>query len=176
MSELKFNVAQLLRENVGAKRHHDFDDPRLPLTKEWTMAPVAGHVKFTRTKSGVWVSTEAAGNVNQVCVRCLTEYQQPIAVNFDEEFHSKIHVTLGTPLPKPEADDAFMIDENHLLDVGDAIREYALLELPLAPLCKEDCKGICPHCGANRNENPCECVDQSVDERMAALKQLLKDS
>jgi uncharacterized protein len=173
MSDLQFNVAQLLRENVGARRQYEFNDPSLPLSDELTLVPLDGHVKFTRTKSGVLATAKASGAVIQTCGRCLTDYQQPISVAFDEEFFATIHVTMGTPLPKPDVDDAFVIDENHMLDLGNAIREYTLLALPIAPVCREDCQGLCPHCGVNRNESPCSCIEEITDERMAALRKLL---
>ncbi|GIV98327.1 MAG: hypothetical protein KatS3mg057_2984 [Herpetosiphonaceae bacterium] len=173
MTDLRFNVAQFLREHVGARRQYDFDEPALPLSDELLLAPLRGHAKFTRTKNGVLVAAQAEGKVRQVCGRCLIEYDEQIRAEFEEEFFSTVHVTLGTPLPKPEENDVFLIDENHLLDLGEAIREYALLALPIAPVCSDICQGLCPLCGTNRNENPCECVDQTVDERMAILKRLL---
>ena len=57
-----------------------------------------------------------------------------------------------------------------------AIREYALIELPMQPLCRTDCKGICPICGADRNTEECRCQDEETDDRFAALKALLDDN
>lgn len=173
MSDLRFNVAQLLQEHVGGTRQHEFDDPVLALGEGLEMRPVRGKVKLTRTKSGVLAHASAEGEVVVECVRCLTGYAQPVEVEFDEEYHATVNVTTGTPLPEPEDDEAFRINSNHLLDLGNAIREYALLALPIAPTCREDCRGLCPHCGTNLNEASCDCVDEVVDDRLAALKSLL---
>lgn len=174
MSDLRFNVAQLLQEYVGATRQHTFNDPQLALGDGLSLSPVDGEVKFIRTKNGVLAQTTAAGDVELECVRCLTNYKQPVEVAFDEEYHATVHPTSGVPLPAPEDDDTFRINSSHLLDLGDAIREYALLALPIAPTCREDCRGLSIS-GVNLNEEPEHTTDadEAVDERLAALKQLL---
>ncbi|HEY1014305.1 MAG TPA: DUF177 domain-containing protein [Herpetosiphonaceae bacterium] len=173
MSDLRFNVSQLLQEHVGGTRQHEFDDPALALGDGLEMRPVRGQVKLTRTKSGVLAHARAEGEVVLNCARCLTDYQQPVEVTFDEEYHATVNVTTGVPLAEPEDEESFRINSSHLLDLGDAIREYALLALPIAPTCREGCRGMCPHCGTNLNEASCDCVDEVVDERLAALKHLL---
>jgi uncharacterized protein len=91
-----------------------------------------------------------------------------------DEFHSRIDVTTGTPLPQPDEEDPFYLDELHMADVGEMLREYVLLELPMQPLCRPDCRGLCPECGADLNVEQCSCGSTSVDERFAALRALLK--
>ena len=175
MTDLKFNVAQLLREEVCARREYDFEEAALPLDAETMLRQVVGRVRFTRTASGVLGDVEARGVVEMACMRCLNPSMQTVAVGFRDEFHSKIEVNTGLPLPEPQEDDPFYITENHLVDLEEAIREYALIELPMQPLCRPDCKGICPICGADRNTEECGCQDEETDERFAALKALLKD-
>jgi uncharacterized protein len=58
------------------------------------------------------------------------------------------------------------------LELNDVLREEILLALPMQRVCREDCKGICPVCGQNRNQNECRCHTETVDDRWAALKQL----
>jgi uncharacterized protein len=173
MTDLKFNVAQLLREEVGARREYEFTEAALPLDEEVTLRQIEGRVRFTRTASGVLGDAETSGVVEMPCMRCLSSSTQAITVQFRDEFHSRIEVNTGLPLPKPEEEDPFYITENHLVDLGEAIREYALLALPMQPLCKPDCKGICPNCGADRNIEECRCQTEEGDDRFAALKALL---
>jgi len=175
MTDLKFNVAQLLREEVGARREYEFSEEALPLDEDMTLRQIDGQVRFTRTASGVLGDVEASGTVEMPCMRCLNPSTQAISVQFRDEFHSKIEVNTGFPLPKPEEEDPFYITENHLVDLGEAIREYALLALPMQPLCRPDCKGICPSCGADRNSEECGCQVEESDDRFAALKALLDD-
>ena len=100
MSDLRFNVAQLLQEYVGATRQHTFNDPQLALGDGLSLSPVEGGVKFTRTKNGVLAHATAAGDVELECVRCLTNYKQPVEVASDEEYHATVHPTSGIPLPE----------------------------------------------------------------------------
>ena len=62
--------------------------------------------------------------------------------------------------------------EGEGLELNDVLREQVLLALPMQRVCREDCKGICPECGQNRNQNECHCQTVSADDRWAALKQL----
>jgi uncharacterized protein len=175
MTDLKFNVAQLLREEVGARREYEFTEAALPLDDETTLRQISGWVRFTRTPSGVLGDIVARGGVDMPCMRCLNLATQPITLQFRDEFHSKIEVNTGIALPKPDEEDPFYITENHLVDLEEAIREYALIELPMRPLCKLDCQGICPTCGADRNTEECRCRDEESDDRFAALKALLEE-
>lgn len=173
-TDLKFNVAQLLREYIGAWRKYDFAEPVLPLDGPIEMRDLVGQVRFTRTASGVLVDARARGTVTLECIRCLNPAVQSIEVSFRDEFHSRIDVNTGVPLPKPDEDDPFFLDELHLADVGEALREYSLLELPMQPLCRPDCRGLCPTCGTDLNVEQCSCAETSVDERFEALRALLK--
>ena len=60
------------------------------------------------------------------------------------------------------------------LELNDVLREFVLLALPMQKLCNENCKGICPVCGQNRNQNECRCQNAADDNRWAALKELRK--
>jgi uncharacterized protein len=175
MTDLKFNVAQLLREEIGGKRSYEFTEESLPLDEETTLTQIEGNVRFTRTASGVLGEANVRGVVEMLCTRCLNPATPSIELHFRDEFHSKIEVNTGVPLPAPDEEDPFFISESHLVDLGEAIREYALLELPMQPLCNAECKGLCPTCGADLNAGPCDCQPDENDERFAALKTLLEE-
>ena len=176
MTDLKFNVAQLLREEIGGRRNYTFAEDALSLDDETTLRQLDGKVRFTRTVTGVLADVDARGVVEMPCIRCLNPSQQQVDLHFRDEFHSKVEVTTGAPLPKPDEEDPFYIDESHLLDLGEAIREYALLELPMQPLCRAGCKGLCPNCGADLNLGDCGCTLDEGDDRFSALRSLLTDN
>lgn len=176
MSEYRFNVAQLLQELVGATRHYELDDDNLDLGDGQRVRDITGHIRLTRTQNGVLADVDPHGFLEVECGRCLTHIVQPLDFPFSEEFYQTVVVHTGARLPKPEDPDTFMIDETHKLDLADPMREYALLNVPMLPLCREDCKGLCPQCGANLNEGPCDCDTEEVDDRLAALKHLLDQS
>ena len=72
-----------------------------------------------------------------------------------------------------DAEDAVGLAEyrDEKIDLGEVVREQLYLALPMKPLCQEDCKGLCPVCGVNRNRETCTCQQEWVDPRMAALKE-----
>lgn len=173
VTDLRFNVAQLLREEIGGRRSYTFNEAVLPLDENVALRGLEGSVRFTRTASGVLADVEAEGVVETQCIRCLAPANAPVEISFRDEFHSVVEVNTGAALPKPDEDDPFFISESHLLDLGEALREYALIAMPMQPLCREDCKGLCPTCGADRNEGPCDCAEDTGDSRFDVLKKLL---
>jgi uncharacterized protein len=134
MTYLKFNVAQLLREEMGSRRDYSFSEEALDLDETLRLRAIEGRVRFTRTATGVWANVKAQGVVRMTCVRSLEEFDQPLSVAFSDQFHSVIDVFTGGTMPAPIEDDPFFLDELHMADIGEAIREYALLELPLNPV------------------------------------------
>ncbi len=104
------------------------------------------------------------------CGRCLTHFDHPIDSRFDVTFSSRSEDE--DELELTEADLEVIHLQGDSVDLVELVREQVLLEVPIAPLCADGCKGICPHCGANLNQGPCAC-NEAVDPRFAALKKLL---
>jgi uncharacterized protein len=134
MADLKFNVAQLLREEMGARRDYDFTEPALKLDEQLTLREISGTVRFTRTATGVWANVKAQGVVRLTCVRSLEEFDYPLELAFADQFHSVVDIFTGSGLPQPIEDDPFLLNELHMADIGEALRAYTLLELPLNPV------------------------------------------
>jgi uncharacterized protein len=72
-------------------------------------------------------------------------------------------------LPSPEEPSAFTIDEHHILDLTEGIRQYALMAIPMKPLCNKDCAGLCQKCGQNLNQGKCNCPAEEIDPRWSKL-------
>lgn len=134
MTDLKFNVAQLLREEMGSRRDYTFTEGSLPLDEALQLRDISGSVRFTRTATGVWANVKARGVVRLTCVRSLEEFNYEVSVEFSDQFHSVIDVFTGSGLPPPIEEDPFFLNELHMADIGEALREYTLLELPLNPV------------------------------------------
>lgn len=106
------------------------------------------------------------------CARCLEPVDLPVERSFDllyrplgtDSGHKELSVT------DAEAEIGYYQGEGLLLE--DALREQVLLAVPLKAICREDCKGLCPHCGSNLNESQCACSDEVEDPRWAALKDI----
>lgn len=100
----------------------------------------------------------------QECSRCLKPVNTQLCVDIQEQF---------SRLPfegEDEETHRFYGDE---IDVSGALRENILLNLPAKPLCFPDCRGLCPHCGIDRNVESCQCSPKSVDPRLAILEKLI---
>ena len=157
---MQINVAQLLKQATGASRSYEVDDT-FNLEKEGA-CPVQGEVKLIRTGKGILVKGSFSGKTSLICSRCLTSFDYPLALNIEEEFLPSTDVTSGSPLSLPEDLSIFTIDEHHVLDLSEAMRQYALLTMPMKPLCHPNCAGLCPQCGANLNQGACRCMPLSL--------------
>jgi len=107
------------------------------------------------------------------CSRCLEEYTQPVGADFDLLYVPHVENT-GEGEREIEDDDlttAYYRDEQ--IDLGQLVREQLYLALPMKPLCREQCRGLCPECGTNLNTGDCACAREWADPRLAALKSLL---
>jgi len=125
-----------------------------------------------RTQRSILVKCRLRAEVELGCSRCLSRFRQPLKIKFEEEYFPTVDIESGVPLPPPEEASNFTIDEHHVLDTTEAVRQYALLAVPMKPLCRPDCAGLCPRCGQNLNHGPCGCPAADIDPRWSALTKL----
>jgi uncharacterized protein len=186
--DMEFNVAQLMKEGVGAKRSYEFGAPELQLSDPLPGDPappvarnVQGRIQLTGLR-GQWRATgRAEADVELQCGRCLEPFTAHISAPLDELFKQTFDVVSGAPLPGEAApvddeDEVFEIDHNHHVDLTEPVRQALLVALPMRPLHDEACKGLCPTCGANLNVTQCDCPTEEADPRFAALSLLLADA
>lgn len=173
---MQFNVAQLLKQPVGAKREYEIDEPLGELDPDLVpVAPIKGKLRFVRTHDGVLVTGQLATVLEVNCNRCLEAFDLPVSIEIEEGFKSTIDLRTGAYLPVTDEDEAAtLIDEHHIIDLREVVRQDLLLALPIHPLCREACRGLCPTCGANLNEEACECEPETVDQRWGALADLFE--
>lgn len=169
-----FNVSGLVQEGIGATRTYDIDD--VLESEERQPEAVAGSVELLRTKDGVLVRAHLRLVEPEVCSRCLEPLQETLAIEFEEEFLTTVDVRSGRPVAEPIDEEAFRIDENHMLDLTEAIRQYREASVAMQPLCRPDCRGLCPRCGQDLNQGDCACNAAPVDNRWSALAGLLPNS
>ena len=98
------------------------------------------------------------------CVRCLKEFSNPLNLELTELYAFN---------EKSVSDSGLIIPDDAQIDLESLIREYALLEIPINPICKPDCKGLCPTCGQDLNVADCGHRPEQNDSPFAALKDLL---
>ncbi len=160
------NVAQLLQEEIGATRECEVDTE---VGVAGGPSPVRGRVTLTRTDRGILVQGRMETEIGLTCSRCLAQSRLPISLDIAEEYFPTTDVMSGAAVPVPDGPDSFTIDENHVIDMTEAIRQYAEMKVPMKPLCRDSCAGICPSCGRNLNEGGCDCRRQEADPRWAVL-------
>jgi uncharacterized protein len=168
---MEINVSQQLKENIGTVREYEVSDST-DIVGIGASSPVAGSVKLTRTNRGILVQGTLQTRIPVECSRCLKVFDYPLTLNIEEEYFPVIDVNSGTPIEIPDDVDGFTIDEHHILDLSEAIRQNALLAIPMKVLCRKDCAGICQDCGKSLNEGPCDCDTEKIDPRWAKLAKL----
>ncbi len=168
---IQINVSKLLKEPTGSTRNYEIDGV-VDITGG-VGSKVQGEVRLMRVNRGILAKGTLCAEVEITCSRCLSSFSSPLTLNIEEEYFPIIDVSSGTPLSLPGELGSFTIDEHHVLDLTEAIRQYALLAVPMKPLCREDCAGLCPGCGRNLNQGGCDCPPQEADPRWAKLKNLV---
>ncbi|MBN1265023.1 MAG: DUF177 domain-containing protein [Anaerolineales bacterium] len=163
-TQLIFNVGFLLHQSRGFSRRYDFNFPSVQLADDLTLLHLDGNLTLTRSGDGLLAQGSFSSEVNLECTRCLETFLQPLEIEFSELL----------VFPAKEAEDPVLaIPESGQLDLNPLLRENFLLMIPLQPHCSEDCKGLCPICGNNLNENACYHDSEDIDPRLEVLKNLL---
>ncbi|MBN2148631.1 MAG: DUF177 domain-containing protein [Anaerolineales bacterium] len=164
-SPLRLNVGFIVAQTAGFSRDFPLSIPQIKLPPDVSLTGLVGTIRITRTPQGLLLQCAITANIATDCVRCLTPFSQPLHTNFTELYaFSKRHVT----------DSGLILPDDYQIDLTPLVREYLLLEVPIRPLCRPDCKGLCPVCGNNLNESECNHDEEAGDERLSALKDLLE--
>jgi uncharacterized protein len=151
---LQINVAQLLKDSIGATSAFDYAGP---IEIEEAQVEVSLNAALTHIDGGVLVRADIRTGLPVTCVRCLELFTSHLEFEIVEEYCQTIPVDGGGKLDVTCPPESFTIDNRHIIDLTEAVRQHALLTLPMQPLCDRDCRGICPRCGANLNRADCDC-------------------
>jgi DUF177 domain-containing protein len=169
---MEFHVAQLLREPVGAQRDYSVSE-RCDVGES---SQIDGNVTLLRTDAGILATAALHTTVEATCSRCLAPAHVPVDLSIEEEYYPAIDVVMGAAVTPPDEATPFRIDEHHILDLCEAVRQQLIIAEPMQPLCKQDCAGLCPSCGADLNAGPCQCSAGDADSRWAALRDFIQSS
>ena len=144
----------------------DLDDARL-----------VGAVNFTgeteKPDERVHVRGTVKADADIACFRCLEPVRKSLEITFDDVFVGEDHEPSEAELALEAEDLDVAIAIGGNIDLAEVVREQLLLTLTDQVLCRDDCRGLCPKCGSNRNLIDCKCIDNEVDPRWAALKDLM---
>ncbi len=151
---LRVNIGFLLNQPIGSSREIHFDYPALSLSPELEVTDFHGVAHFDRTVHGILVEGDFEAQIQTTCVRCLTGCQQKLHSTYQELYaFSRTQVT----------DSGLVLPDNANIDLATLTAEYLLIEIPISPLCKPDCKGLCPECGIDLNQSSCEHAAQAIE-------------
>ena len=179
-------AAQDVNRQIGPEAFADLKD-------DFKVVGATDVVGTVRREKGTTVILEVrvSSVIEVTCSRCLEPFTVPVYVDVTTRFvppadFAKVTEETAARTGRLKAGDADEDEdeagvEEHVLglaeyrdekiDLGEVVREQLYLALPMKPLCREDCKGLCPVCGVNRNRETCTCQQEWVDPRMAALKE-----
>ena len=142
-------------------------DERVKLTEP---AAVSGKVRLAGNE--VFVSGHIETRAQVECDRCLQPVELPVSADFALEYISGADYESSAVAELTEDELSVSVFDGETIDVDEIVKEQILLTVPTRMLCREDCKGICPECGTDRNTGECNCVTNDIDPRWAALKNL----
>ncbi len=166
MQGFKVSVAEILG-HPGSFREVSVNE-RLPEVANalvgLTEAPIRGDLRAEAVVEGILVTGPLSGVTVGSCARCLTKVSGDISVELCELF-----VAPGHEVPGEE--EAYEV-HGFEIDLEPMLRDAVVLALPLKPVCRVECKGLCASCGKDLNEGPCSCTDEEMDPRWAALSEL----
>ena len=126
-------------------------------------------IKLLRFKKKVLVDGSVKMSASLQCCRCLSDFSCPVNVEFREEYTPSDETDLKGDQELSGDELAISFYDGEDIDIAAIVKEQVLLELPMKPLCKNDCQGMCSRCGADLNEQSCNCKDDNIDPRLAPL-------
>ena len=136
---------------------------------EFTLDEVRVVCHLRRLVQTVFLDGRLETVIHMACSRCLEEAQMSVNVPFRytlmpalEDNREEVELT--------EEDLEYGVYDGEIIDCDPLIYEQIVLQIPMKVLCRDDCRGLCPQCGANLNMGVCSCTEKTVDERLAVLK------
>jgi len=125
--------------------------------------------------SQIRISGELHTRVEIACARCLEPVIEEVSRDFDLYYRPMQSISREEEVRLKLDDTEIAFFEGDGLFLTDVLAEQVLLAIPMKIICRSDCKGLCPHCGANLNSNECRCESHPGDSRMAPLARLKQD-
>ncbi len=144
---LRINVGFLVNQPIGTHRDFDFEFPVVQLAPDFELTNFKGLAHISRTPQGLLVEANFEGWLTQECVRCLEPYSHKLQMEFTELFGFRL---------RRDVEVEYTVPDSGYIDLAPLTRDYMILELPIKPVCRPDCKGLCTYCGVNLNVMTCE--------------------
>jgi uncharacterized protein len=173
---LVVNVAGLLGEVPGSHRDVAADVGAFDLGDDLVLAaPVAVVARIARTNRGLLVTGRVRTSLADTCGRCLRPLQIPLEAPIEEEVLPLVDLQSGLRLDTTAEPEVVRLTDHHELDLEPLAREAIQLAAPIAPVCRPDCRGLCPECGVDLNSGPHDHGNAPSEPRLAKLLELRID-
>jgi uncharacterized protein len=166
---LRLNVGFLLKEGPGYSREFVFDQDSTFVVEDVVISQLHGVLRLTRTRQGIVIQGTLLTHISADCMRCLTPCKLPCDIEISDLF------VYPAPPGSTISSNPYIVDDGGFVDLQPIIREEGILAVPIQALCSPDCKGLCPVCGQNLNEETCKCAVEHIDPRLSALRELLDE-
>lgn len=160
----RLNVGFIVHEEVGYKHEFPFEYEQIQIADDLDLRHFEGVATIGRTPQGLIVQADFSAETTLECVRCLNEFEYGLNWNLTELYAFN---------KKSVSESGLILPDNAHIDLQPLIREYALLEIPIKPICKPTCKGLCSVCGEDLNKTDCGHKDIVEESPFSALKDLL---
>lgn len=164
MIELK-QLFEVEGDSIPIDRFLDLSDVKLGVANPFT-EPVHLCGRLSHRAGIVSLSYTASATLHAACDRCLAPVDTPVVFRFEHTLVKQVN---------DDSNDELIVVPDLKLDLDELASSDIILELPSKVLCKEDCKGLCPTCGANLNEQICGCTHKQIDPRLEILSKLLEN-
>jgi uncharacterized protein len=162
---MRYRLSRLVAAPLGTHTTLNVQEEAPIVDDDLEVGPLQGKVQFTRVNRGIYAQGHLQTKVYLTCVRCL----EPFSYLLDFEIAERYVFS-------PQVDDeepVYLVAPDGMVDIAGPTREQIWVSLPLQPLCRPDCKGLCAQCGINLNHETCTCQEESIDSRFAILEELL---
>jgi len=170
---MKIDLTEIAR-TPGAHAAHDFEEPLKGDSDVALTEPAKGRFTVTSTGSLLVLRGSMTAEVDLACGRCLEPIVYHLEAPISEEFSTQpAALAAENETIDVEEPDRAAFKEN-ILDLTELVRQNIIINLPLKPLCREDCPGICARCGANLAAGACECPPEEPEGPLAELKRLIE--
>jgi DUF177 domain-containing protein len=170
-----------LHDILAVEEHLDYAEPVEALNATLASAshdyeftePLQVHVGYARSQLDLFFEGEVRARAQATCGRCLEAFPLEVAQEFSLVLTPATPLTGEIELAPGDLTQSFY--EGTEIDLTPLMYEQIMLALPTRPLCGEECRGLCPQCGSNRNSGQCACVAEAGDPRWSALRNLKID-
>ena len=160
---LRLNVGFLIHEEAGYSYEFPFEFDKVTVSDDLELRDFSGLLNVGRTPQGLLFTGDFTGKTTLECARCLTAFEQQLNWTMTE---------LYAFTEKSVSESGLIVPEDAQINLRPLVRDYALLEIPIRPICKPDCKGLCLVCGQDLNVRDCGHRPHEDESPFSVLKKL----